>query len=284
MPDGELAFDLRYAGQSHELTVRACPPSPALREAFERLHEERYGYRDPDAEVELVTVRATRREPGPDVALGGEGAGVSETWRAVHLGGAWHEARVLRGEPGADRTVAGPAVVELPEATVVVPPGWSGRWDGDGTLTLERGRHERDRAAGRRRRAARRLRGDGRGACASAHSANIKERRDCSTGAVRRRRRDGHAGRAHPGAPRGDARRGGRGARRGPRPRGLVGAQRPVPRRHPPARHHGDHAGLRRRRRAAGLRRQPRAPRRRRRPSAGLDARGLDDARRGGRA
>ena len=49
----------------------------------------------------------------------------------------------------------------------------------------------------------------------SAHSANIKERRDCSMRAVRPGRRDGHAGRAHPRAPRRDARRGRRRARRG---------------------------------------------------------------------
>ena len=51
----------------------------------------------------------------------------------------------------------------------------------------------------------------------SAHSANIKERRDCSTALFDAARRDGHAGRAHPRAPRRDARRRRGGARRGPR-------------------------------------------------------------------
>ena len=48
----------------------------------------------------------------------------------------------------------------------------------------------------------------------SAHSANIKERRDASTALFDARGRDGDAGRAHPGPPRGDAGRGRGGARR----------------------------------------------------------------------
>jgi N-methylhydantoinase A/oxoprolinase/acetone carboxylase beta subunit len=139
VPEGEPAFELRYRGQSHELVIRDCEPEPgALRAAFEALHQERYGYRDPEAEVELVTVRATRREPGPEVALRGEGGDVEESRRAVVFDGVEHDAVVLRGEPGPGATVAGPAVVELPEATVAVPPGWRGAWDEDGTLALER--------------------------------------------------------------------------------------------------------------------------------------------------
>jgi N-methylhydantoinase A len=42
---------------------------------------------------------------------------------------------VLRGHI---EQVGGPAVCELPEATLVVPPGWSGGTDSDGTIVLER--------------------------------------------------------------------------------------------------------------------------------------------------
>ena len=140
LPAGEVAFDLRYRGQAHELTVRGAEPEPAaLRAAFEDLHEERYGYRDADAVVELVTVRATRREAGPEVALRGEGGATEEHERAVVFAGEPHTARILRGEPAPGTRVSGPAVVELPEATVAVPPGWAGSVDDDGTLRLERG-------------------------------------------------------------------------------------------------------------------------------------------------
>ena len=79
----------------------------------------------------------------------------------------------------------------------------------------------------------------------SAHSANVKERRDASTALFDADGPHGDAGRAHPRAPRGDAERRGLGARRGPRARRRLDPQRPVRGRHPPARHHGDLAGLR---------------------------------------
>ena len=52
---------LRYRGQAFELSV---PLSDSLEEDFHRAHEEAYGYRDPEAEVELVTLRATATTPG----------------------------------------------------------------------------------------------------------------------------------------------------------------------------------------------------------------------------
>jgi N-methylhydantoinase A len=109
------SYDLRYAGQAFELTIEAGPsPDPAtLREAFERAHDERYGYADADAEVELVTVRVAVVLPG--------------------------------GEPGrqdaaARERVGGPAVIDLGEATLVVPGGWAGEADEAGTWVLERTR------------------------------------------------------------------------------------------------------------------------------------------------
>jgi N-methylhydantoinase A len=65
----EVACDMRYRGQAHELTVRDLQSADALRAAFAELHEERYGYRDDDADVELVTLRVTGVDPGPRVEL-----------------------------------------------------------------------------------------------------------------------------------------------------------------------------------------------------------------------
>jgi N-methylhydantoinase A/oxoprolinase/acetone carboxylase beta subunit len=109
--DAAAAYDVRYRGQSFELTIREAPPDPeAVREAFEAVHEERYGYRDPDGEIEVVTIRETRSEPGPEVAFEARG-----------------------GEE-----IAGPTVVRLPEATLVVPENWAGRTDDTGTIVLEK--------------------------------------------------------------------------------------------------------------------------------------------------
>ena len=41
---------------------------------------------------------------------------------------------MLRGEPAAGLSFEGPVVFELPEATFVVPPGWTTRVDDHGTI------------------------------------------------------------------------------------------------------------------------------------------------------
>jgi N-methylhydantoinase A len=140
-PDAGLrvVYDLRYRGQAFELSVErdgAAEPDELI-DAFAGLHEERYGYRDPDSPVELVTVRVTAIVPGPDVALEAPDAEPPRpSTRKAIFGDEDHEARVLRGELPAGTEVQGPAICELPEATLVVPPGWAGEVDGTGTVKL----------------------------------------------------------------------------------------------------------------------------------------------------
>ncbi len=137
----EVAYDARYRGQAHELTVRDLRDAGvrSVRAAFEALHEERYGHIDADAAIEVVTVRVTARVPGPrlDLALG-EAAGSSRGRRTVVFAGAEHDAEIVRGEPAAGERLEGPAICELAEATLAVPPGWSGAVDEAGTIVLER--------------------------------------------------------------------------------------------------------------------------------------------------
>lgn len=138
----ELAHDVRYRGQAHELTVRGLerPTAGRVRAAFEDLHEERYGYRDAQAPIEVVTIRATARLPGPqlDLAASASGGGARRTRRTVVFAGEEHDAEVWRGEPAPGEKIAGPAICELPEATLAVAPGWSGSVDEAGTIVLER--------------------------------------------------------------------------------------------------------------------------------------------------
>jgi N-methylhydantoinase A len=142
-PEVEIAavYELRYRGQSHELAIEgpAAPSIAQLREAFEALHEERYGYRDPEQEVELVTVRVSATVAGPEVvgaAPAGEERPAQPTRRRAWIDGREHDAVVWRGTPPAGTAIAGPAVVELPEATLVVPPGWGGAVDERGGIDL----------------------------------------------------------------------------------------------------------------------------------------------------
>ena len=115
-----VTIDARYRGQSFELPVAApSAATPAqLREAFEAEHERRYGYRDADQALELVTIRVTATAPAPDVALTGE-------------------AERDRSEERFER-IEGPTRIRLPESMLVVPAGWRGSAEESGTIHLER--------------------------------------------------------------------------------------------------------------------------------------------------
>src|SRR5437763_7906207 len=132
-----VRYDLRYAGQAFEITVPGEPEPDVeeLRRAFDEAHEKRYGYADPDATLELVTVRVAVALPGGDLASAAPAREKSSAQREMTFDGERIQAEVLRG---LTEEVHGPAVCELPEATLVVPPGWSGTTDDDGTIVLDR--------------------------------------------------------------------------------------------------------------------------------------------------
>jgi N-methylhydantoinase A len=129
-------YDLRYAGQAFELSVDgSLSPAPdELRAAFDRAHEERYGYADPEADLELVTVRVAAALPGAEPPPAEPARAGERGARAVLFGDDQVEARVLG--PG-EAELDGPAIFELPGATLVVPPGWHARADAD-AVVLER--------------------------------------------------------------------------------------------------------------------------------------------------
>ncbi|HSI79358.1 MAG TPA: hydantoinase/oxoprolinase family protein [Solirubrobacterales bacterium] len=139
--EAEATFELRYRGQAFELAI----PGPAdadpgeLAERFADEHERRYGYRDEGGEVELVTVRLALVVPGPEVEPEAAGPGaVSRSQRRVRFDGRWYDAEILRGEPAAGERAEGPSVLELPESTLVLPPGWAATVDAHGTTVAER--------------------------------------------------------------------------------------------------------------------------------------------------
>jgi N-methylhydantoinase A len=132
--------DLRYRGQSFELTVDASEPDE-LAVRFHDGHEQRYGYRMDEEPVELVNVRLTATVAVEKPALHEDATDDDGRTgqRRASFEGDWTEVEVFdRSRMGAGAEVAGPALVEFPEATCVVAPGWAGRVDEAGSLVLER--------------------------------------------------------------------------------------------------------------------------------------------------
>ncbi|MDQ3985444.1 MAG: hydantoinase/oxoprolinase family protein, partial [Actinomycetota bacterium] len=113
LPGAELirSADLRYRGQSFELTVEG-DDLDKLRDAFHRAHARRYGFELSFEPVEVVNCRLTATIAAPKPKL------------------AAPDGNGQRVDPG--------TIVKLAETTCVVGPDWEGRVDERGTLILKR--------------------------------------------------------------------------------------------------------------------------------------------------
>jgi N-methylhydantoinase A len=138
-PDFTRRADLRYRGQSFELTVDA--DGPPLASGFQAAHRRRYGYVMEGASVEVVNLRVVATVPigKPSIEEPPAEAAAPSGSRMANFDGEWKTVPVFdRTAMGAGTRLAGPALVEFPEATCVVRPGWNGAMDDAGTLVLER--------------------------------------------------------------------------------------------------------------------------------------------------
>ena len=135
------SVDMRYAGQSYELSV---PFAGDIVAAFHRVHENRYGYFDRSRTCEVVNVRTrfTGRTPKPDLpklpAAGPNPGKALVSKRPVHF----HDRRLSttlydRSRLQAGNRIPGPAVVTEYSATTLIPPGWFAHVDRNGNLILE---------------------------------------------------------------------------------------------------------------------------------------------------
>ena len=141
--------ELRYLGQSHELSV-PWPEGRATRESlaelaarFEEEHERTYGHRGHDGVVELVNLHmvASGLPDRPRVAekldyRGGLSAKSSE--RRVYFGrdAGWQSARTMTRDALSRQGLPGPAVIHEFDATVLVPPGFSAALDRNANIVL----------------------------------------------------------------------------------------------------------------------------------------------------
>lgn len=131
--------DLRYRGQSFELTVEAGDLT-RLEERFHAAHESRYGYRMEAEAVEVVNLRLIATVPvkKPGISESSPSGASDPGKREADFGGEFFEVLVHdRDGMGRGSAVEGPAIVEFREATCVVGPGWGGEIDAVGTLVLK---------------------------------------------------------------------------------------------------------------------------------------------------
>lgn len=138
----ELSVDARYVGQSYELSVQFSRDIQALRSSFDTAHHQRYGYADPQADMELVTARVTVSTPTetgraePEVAAGT--AARPSGSRDAYFDGAWQQTPVYRRELiPSECPLAGPLIIEQLDTTIIVLPGQRCTHDSFGFLHIQ---------------------------------------------------------------------------------------------------------------------------------------------------
>jgi N-methylhydantoinase A len=136
------SIDLRYRGQSYELTV---PFTRGFVASFHKLHERRYGHSDPARAVEIVNVRSTffgrapkirfpkmpktRRKPQPLEVISVWFNGKAQRTSVYDRSGLQH-----------GQMVKGPAIVGEYSSTTLVPPDFVCEVDAFGNLVMRQGR------------------------------------------------------------------------------------------------------------------------------------------------
>jgi N-methylhydantoinase A len=145
------SMDLRYLGQYHEVNVGVPPERledwKAIRELFHDRHDALYGYslREERTPVELLNLRLTaigatrkptlKREPRRSASCQKAFKGR----RNAYLGERFVTVPVYDGERlGHGNRLAGPAIIESINTTVVVPRGWRAQYDALGSCVLTR--------------------------------------------------------------------------------------------------------------------------------------------------
>jgi N-methylhydantoinase A len=136
----EVSLDLRYVGQNFEIAVRlhsaALPPFDELRDRFFKLHEQSYGYFNPDDPVEMVNLRLAARgrlkfdEPHSGEESAREFAAPPGE-RVVWFDPDWPAAAKVYQRAGLKpgQEIEGPAVIEQLDTTTMVFPGDRARVD-----------------------------------------------------------------------------------------------------------------------------------------------------------
>ena len=132
----ERSADIRYAGQSYELTVPWSSENPSA--AFHKEHHRVYGYSDPKRATQIVTlrVRATLAVERPSLRVRSQRTKPPSTNRDVWISGKWRNVETGPREIVGRIAKPGPAIITDYGSTTLIPPHWTARLDSAGSLIL----------------------------------------------------------------------------------------------------------------------------------------------------
>jgi N-methylhydantoinase A len=143
----EKSLDLRYEGQSYELAVPLTGDTltedvlEATLERFHDKHAQLYGYAMAEEPVEAITLRASGQIETPPLASqrGESSAEAVRTERDVYFedGGFTATPIYVRSGLTTGQQITGPAIIEEPGCTSLVPPGTTGEVSQSGNILLD---------------------------------------------------------------------------------------------------------------------------------------------------
>lgn len=138
-------FRLRYQGTDTALPVDGTVlQSSRLRENFEILHKQRFGFISTDKKiiVDAVSVETSQMgsaPPEPDEAAPDREAPTPTKTISIYSQSAWHDAGLFTRDilmPG--HKILGPALIIEPNQTIVIEPGWKAAVTGKDHIVLTR--------------------------------------------------------------------------------------------------------------------------------------------------
>jgi N-methylhydantoinase A/oxoprolinase/acetone carboxylase beta subunit len=142
LPGAELirTADIRYAGQSYELTVPWNAGDPGA--PFHAEHQRVYGYSNPERGIEIVAIRVRARLDVQKPALRSKSkrSKVTPDVRRIHSAGTWRKTPVYQRSDLPATTLRGPALILDYGSTSLIPPGWRLSVDKFGSLKITRGK------------------------------------------------------------------------------------------------------------------------------------------------
>ena len=145
--DEQIEFDMHYAGQTHTLRVpitRAALSAEGIAAAFETAYQAAFGRVLEGLAVRVMNLRYARigRRPGFDLAvlapIPGPMPEPRGEQRVFHAGRWWAAALWNRLELPVGARVEGPAILEQPDTTVWLEPGFVAEVDRFGNLRITR--------------------------------------------------------------------------------------------------------------------------------------------------
>jgi N-methylhydantoinase A len=151
--DVTYELDMHYLGQTHTVAVplpvtltegRTGITAAIVGKAFEAAYSRAFSRLLPGLGIRIVNLRTTAIGRRPAIDLAALAPEASASWAKARTGsrpvwfGGWRETAVFsRLDLPVDAVVEGPAVLEQPDATILVPPGQRARVDRFGNLVLE---------------------------------------------------------------------------------------------------------------------------------------------------